>query len=297
MRQKRNRVIFGILAFCLWAMNMSAQYSRSLLVGISEYPEGNGWAEINGRADTDRLQPILEEKGFCVTKLNGEAATYRQIIQSLENLAAQTKTGDGVYIHFSCHGQPFKDEDGDEADGWDEALIPYDAPVRYEDGRYEGERHLLDDELNQYLNTIRKKAGEKGYLVVVIDACHAGTSYRGDNEEAPVRGTSRGFSKDNQLYRPSKLEKKGNYRIASGKDLAEVVILEACRPYQQNREIQEDNRYMGALSWYVGNQLKTDREWRELRWVNKVRSAMEGDIRLTKQNLVIESSLTLWEQQ
>lgn len=79
--------------------------------------------------------------------------------------------------------------------------------------------------------------------------------------------------------------------------MAEVVILEACRPYQQNREIQEDNRYMGALSWYVGNQLKTDREWRELRWVNKVRSAMEGDIRLTKQNLVIESSLTLWEQQ
>jgi hypothetical protein len=31
--------------------------------------------------------------------------------------------GDIIYLHFSCHGQPFEDMNGDEADGWDESYL------------------------------------------------------------------------------------------------------------------------------------------------------------------------------
>ena len=60
--------------------------------------------------------------------------------------------------------------------GWDEAFIPYDAKRCYKENVYRGENHLLDDELNNHLNAIRKNVGENGIVYVVIDACHAGSA-------------------------------------------------------------------------------------------------------------------------
>ena len=63
-------------------------------------------------------------------------------------------SGDIIYLHFSCHGQPIEDIDGDEDDGWDEALIPFDAKKKYQKGTYTGENHITDDELNSYLKRL-----------------------------------------------------------------------------------------------------------------------------------------------
>ena len=41
------------------------------------------------------------------------------------------------------------DDNGDEEDGLDEALIPYDAQFWYAPGEYEGQNHLRDDELGE----------------------------------------------------------------------------------------------------------------------------------------------------
>ena len=56
---------------------------------------------------------------------------------------SQCKVGDIVYLHFSTHGQPFEDLSGDEDDGWDESIVPVDAPIEYSKGKYEGENHLI----------------------------------------------------------------------------------------------------------------------------------------------------------
>ena len=44
-----------------------------------------------------------------------------------------------------------------------------------------GEKHLIDDEINVLLTDIRKKIGEEGAMLVVVDACHSGDSSRGED--------------------------------------------------------------------------------------------------------------------
>ena len=61
-----------------------------------------------------------------------------------------------------------------------------------------------------FSKTIHKSVGPKGFVYVVIDACHAGSSYRGDEDEDSVviRGTDKGFSKSNKQYAP-RIDKRG----------------------------------------------------------------------------------------
>ena len=41
--------------------------------------------------------------------------------------------------------------------GYDESFIPYDAQKVYADEIYTGENHIVDDELNGWLYSIKKK--------------------------------------------------------------------------------------------------------------------------------------------
>ena len=207
-------------------------------------------------------------------------------------MLSEATTGDIIYLHFSCHGQPVEDIDGDEEDGWDEALVPYDALKVYVQGKYTGENHITDDELNGYLNSIRQKVGTKGFVYVVIDACHAGSSYRGDEEEDSIisRGTNRGFTSTGKQFAP-KIDRRGKIRIEKSASLANICILEACRSYQVNSEIKENGNYYGSLSFYVDKTLKTTKLDKNISWTEKVATLMNKDTRLIRQNLVIESSL------
>ena len=199
---------------------LMAQEKHALLVGISEYPQYTdndaSWTKIHGVNDVQLIKPILKKQGFRINTLQDKTATYKAITKSLAKLKNEVREGDIVYLHFSGHGQAVEDESGDEVDGWDEAFIPYDAQKRYKVNVYSGERHLLDDELNEYLNAIRKRIGQKGILYVVIDACHAGSSFRGDDVEDSVfvRGADIGFSKNGKVYAPH-IDKRGSIRVQS----------------------------------------------------------------------------------
>ena len=91
-----------------------------------------------------------------------------------------------VVIHFSGHGQPFEDLSGDEADGWDEAIVPYDAKKCYS-RTYTGQCHIIDDELERYINSLRTTVGPRGFVYVVLDACHMGGASRDESETDSVR--------------------------------------------------------------------------------------------------------------
>jgi hypothetical protein len=185
-----------------------------------------------------------------------------------------------------------EDINGDEDDGWDEALVPVDAQKVYQKGDYTGENHIIDDELNEYLRSIRTKVGVKGFVYVVIDACHAGSSYRGDEEEDSViiRGTNKGFSTSNKQYTP-RIDKRGKIKIEKSASMANICILEACRSYQVNSEIREDGKYYGSLSFYVDKILRATELNRNISWTEKVALLMNKDSRLLRQNPVIETSL------
>ena len=286
----RNLLIVSLL--CIFSLSAFAQRKRAFLVGISHYDTaltGYQWNNINGVEDVNLLSPILMKQGFSLTTIIDEQATYQNITTQLSSFIKNTKKGDIVYLHFSSHGQPVEDIDGDEEDGWDESIVPIDAYKLYKRGFYEGKNHLLDDQLNQYVNKLREKIGAEGFLYVVIDACHAGTSSRAYDET--VRGTKVGFTYNNKVFKPS-TQKKSHYKMESSPKMAHVLFLEACRPDQINTEIMVAGKRCGPLSYHIAKALaakKLSNNGSEL--VSSVKATiMKEGCWPSNQNLVTETS-------
>ena len=298
MKRRDLHLIFIIViaAIEMFPVVANCQVKRALLVGISNYSLNSAtqWTDIHGANDVELLASTLKSQRFKITKVTNQQATAKRIRKELVSLIKSCRAGDVVYIHFSGHGQPVEDQNKDEADGWDEAIIPYDAQKVYSKGKYEGANHILDDELFNYFNQIRTKIGTKGFLCVVIDACHSGESSRGDELEEDadifIRGTQDGFSPNGKMYRP-RVNTNGHFVINSSATQSGIIILEACRSYQSNYEIKQDGQYYGPLSYYINKTLRSSQLLKSLSWVQVVKRLMDGDRRLTKQNMVIETSL------
>ena len=241
--------------FFIVGISGNAQRKRAFMVGISHYDTaltGYQWNNINGVEDIKLLEPVLKKQGFYLTTLIDEQATYQNITTQLSSFINKTKKGDIVYLHFSSHGQPVEDLNGDEEDGWDEAIVPIDAYKLYKKGTYEGKNHILDDQINKFVKKIREKIGPSGFLYVIIDACHAGTSSRANDET--VRGTKVGFTYNNKVFKPS-VSKQSNYKVEASAKMANVLFIEACRPNQVNMEIKVGDKRYGPLSYNIAQAL------------------------------------------
>lgn len=239
------------IAFILLFLAMlpaMGQDRYALLIGIGKYPEYSGWNDIHGDNDVSIIKTLLLEQGFKeenVAVLVNSSATKAVIMSALEELRERANSGDVVYIHFSGHGQQVTDLDGDESDRYDEAWIPYDARKKYEAGVYEGENHILDDELNLYLNGLRSKVGARGKIVLVADACHSGSGSRGlsDDEDEFVRGTNEKFEIPG-----------GGSNVIKKEAPVYWLYVGACKPYQTNYEHKAtDGTYYGSLSYVIAN--------------------------------------------
>ena len=285
-----------ILAFIFALPSVSnAQRKRALIVGISNY-HSNGykvWNNIHGAEDVMLLQPQLEKKGFIVNSLTNEAATYQGIISKLSAFIASSQKGDIVYLHFSCHGQPVEDglkgDQLDEADDWDEAIVPIDAGKDYSPTGYKGEKHITDDELNKYIVSLRKKIGPTGFLYLAIDACHAGTMSRKGIET--IRGTNEGLTKTGTKYNPPRSNVR-HFTIPKSADMSPALLLEACQSHERNTEIIIKRKEYGALSYNIWQALQNmssfDRNSKE-----KFKSCVENSTKVAgrwprTQTLVIE---------
>lgn len=247
--------LFLFLVALLLSSTANAQRKRAFLVGISHYDTaltGYQWNNINGVEDVNLLSPILKNQGFVITTLLDDQATFDNIVSQIVKFTNKTKKGDIVYLHFSAHGQSVEDLNGDEEDGWDESIVPIDAYKIYKKGFYEGKKHLTDDLLNKYVKKLREKIGPTGFLFVVIDACHAGTASRTNDET--IRGTHVGFTYNNKVFKPS-TNKKSHYRIDASVKQSNVLFIEACRPDQVNTEIKVDGKHYGPLSYNIAQTL------------------------------------------
>ncbi len=220
--------------------SLQANTRRALVIGIGDYPASSGWAKINGDKDIPMVEEMLLANDFSksnITELKNEQATCAAIKAGFEQLITKASTGDYIYIHFSGHGQQITDLDGDEEDGFDEAWIPYDAQFAFSKGKYEGQNHLIDDQLNGYLHRLREKIGKDGKIVVVADACHSGGGSRAEtDEEYIVRGTADAFVIANH--------KKTTFAISYP---VEWTFISACKSYQCNYEYKGNGSLTYAL--------------------------------------------------
>lgn len=243
--------------------------NRALLIGIGDYDtEKTGWEKLHGDKDVDLLSESLISAGFDkenIFTLKNEQAIKQEILKSLELIAKEAKQGDLVIFHFSGHGQPVKDLNGDESNGCDEAIVPYDAfkTLRYKNGGkyYQGENHIIDDELFPIFNEIKKKVGKSGYILVSVDACYSrGIEMNATGDLLPeeqervanVRGTDHVLKIDEKsplmkVGKPSGYTKEGK-----------MVVVSACREDERNFEYKNPatKEIYGSLSYTLATLLK-----------------------------------------
>ena len=142
---------------------------RALLVGINNYKAVEHL--MGSLNDVAAMRQILTTRwGFTpdnIVTLTEEAATRAAILAALNRLVSESGPNDTVVFHYSGHGSQVKDLNGDEEDGLDETLVPYD-------GRTPGVPDIVDDELDVIFSKLRTNTA-----LVILDSCHSGTGTRG----------------------------------------------------------------------------------------------------------------------
>lgn len=249
-------LVFLGLSMATLPGNLTAQTKRALLIGVGKYPTENGWTSLSSKNDIAIIKSALLERGFVeenISTITDEKATNQGIIQGIkDNLTAKVNPGDIVYLHYSGHGQQKKDLDGDEIDGYDECLVPYDSPKKFQKGVYEGQRLVTDDDLSVSLTAIREKLGKQGQLMVVLDACHSGTGTRGIG---PARGAAEVMADPDYIKsRHGSFQQVENSSLKSNKanaaNLSPMIAYFGSAQNQLNYEMTtESGERYGSLSY------------------------------------------------
>ena len=229
----------------------------ALIVAISKY-KNPLWGDISSVNDVPLIQSVLLKQNFQdkdIIVLKDESATKSGIVDNFRSIISNAKKGDIVFFHFSCHGQQVMDNLSkyqDELDGFDEAIVPYEAPPYYKKEEYTGQNHLLDDELGQLLYQIRQKVGETGDVIVTLDACHSGTATRGFGKS---RGTNIKIAPDD-YQPPVEIDEGTGVCENAGKfdgnysGLAPIVVISASGQDEANYEYVDKNlETYGSLSY------------------------------------------------
>ncbi len=274
---RQNILISTIMLICLFLDNINfAQTSekKALLVGIGKYPESGGWASLSSANDLKIVKSSLINQGFKeenIITISDEQGTKKNILEALGlTWMDKLKKSDIAYFHFSGHGQQIADADGDgdEVDGYDECIVPFDSPKKYVPGVYEGQNLITDDELRHSFAKIRKKLGSTGNLIVVLDACHSGTGTRGN---PLARGTTEVMASESFVQKNNqKVTQKENNKINDADQnestIAPMVAFFGSSQSQLNYEMTNDQgEHFGSLSYSFSkylSQLKPNESYR-----------------------------------
>lgn len=246
---KRFILIILTLLFCCEFFLMAR--NRALIIGVGHYPENSGWHELSSINDVELLKSVLAPT-FSVQTLTDSEATKEGIRKAIAKLTSTTVAGDIVVIHFSGHGQQMITDDPNEPDSLDEAIVPYDAYLE-KTNTYNGEKHIRDNELGDWIKELAEKAGETGAVFVSLDACHSDDANKGENDSGIVyRGSPEIFGAPKGFIPASIHYNSSSNIIHREPGSAEVLFLSACQTYEKNREY---NGY-GSLSYALANILR-----------------------------------------
>lgn len=210
---------------------------KALCIGINNYP-GSG-NDLNGCVnDANDWLARLKSFGFETKLLLDAQATKSTIISEFDALITQAKAGDVVVLTYSGHGTSIKDSNGDEPDGYDEALYVYDGA-------------MLDDQLRTILQ--KTKAGV--HVVVIPDSCFSGTVTRVATLSADLR---KRYIKTDTIPAGAKMIKG----FLSEEEMVEILI-SGCSDREYSYDAYINGRYNGAFTANALKVMKTGQTYQE----------------------------------
>ncbi len=172
------------LLFLYLLTTTASAADRALLIGIEQYRDPAIRPAHGAERDVlDMEQLLLHRLGFpaaAIHRLSGSQASSADIAREFRQwLIRDTRAGDRVFFYFAGHGSYLRDDDGDEKDGYDETIVPFDAtPV--------GPGMIRDDQFSRWMTEL---AGRR--VVLVFDSCHSGTIARSIGRAAESDETAR----------------------------------------------------------------------------------------------------------
>jgi hypothetical protein len=232
---------------------------KALCIGINNYPGTH--MDLNGCInDANDWSDALSARGFSVSKLLDDQATKAAMQAAIGNLIVKAAKNDSLVITFSGHGTYQPDTDGDEVDGLDEALCPYDLQTNG--------AALIDDEIKTLFAA--RKPGVR--IVLLADSCHSGTVTRAAPAEPDADTRPRFMPMGNWL--PDKLLPKNRAGKLASTLIAPVgtspllaaysralgdLLLSGCKegPNNFSYDAKINGRYNGAFTYYALKALKT----------------------------------------
>jgi len=143
---------------------------RAVMIGINYVGDKPG--ELSGCWNDvlNMKQYLVNVHGFEEDNIvillddgNHTEPTKANIIDAYKTVIDQAEDGDAIFLHYSGHGTKLRDDDGDEGDGYDEALVPRD---------FQTSGMIRDDDLYDILI---KNLPEGVHMVSLMDCCHSGT--------------------------------------------------------------------------------------------------------------------------
>jgi len=158
---------------------------RAVVIGIN-YVGQSG--ELSGcHNDVNNMMGYLIEKyGFQKENITilmddgeHEEPTRDNIMNAFKNLVSKSEKGDVCFVHFAGHGVRLRDDNGDEEDGYDEALVPLD---------YVHAGKIRDDDI---FSTLVGPMPAGVTLTCLMDCCYSGTVL-----DLPYKFVADGESKD-----------------------------------------------------------------------------------------------------
>ncbi len=250
------KTIFKI-AILLALANIATAEKHGLVIAVGQYSTESLWPSISSINDIPHITSAIRILGFeekNISIITNEQATKSGILQAISTLTNKVKEGDIVYIHYSGHGQQVVDDNGDELDGLDEAIVPYDSPQFFEPGVYEGENLIRDDLLGELSAVIRKKIGTEGQLILVLDSCHSGSGTRG---LAKARGTDKIMGPSN--FQPKSRGKESSMGLnINPENAAPMISFFGASSKELNYETLDDqSKPVGSLSYSLASILGT----------------------------------------
>ncbi|HKC69535.1 MAG TPA: caspase family protein [Bacteroidia bacterium] len=154
----------------------------ALIIGVDKYT--GSWQPLkNGVKDAKAVEALLRQKyKIDVFKTLYDAqATRKNIITTMEWLAANVKEKDNVLIYFSGHGE-YKQQLGKGY--W----VPVDAQTTSTSD------YISNNDIQTFLSGIKSK-----HTLLISDACFSGDIFRGNTIGVPFENSERYYKEVNNL--------------------------------------------------------------------------------------------------
>lgn len=233
---------------------------RALCIGINDYPGTSN--DLSGCVNDARdWAAELSSRGYTATLLLDSQASKAGMVAAMESLIRSGQGNDTLVITYSGHGTWAPDSSGDEPDGRDEGLCPWDI---------NSTGPLLDDEIRRLFD--QRAAGVR--ILLISDSCHSGSVTRGLETDLDPGMPRARFMPPQDWMRADELPaatQRPRALAGGGRRLGGDLLLAGCLDTEYSYDTSFQGRPNGAFTYYALKTLRAAKPSNYDAWFRAIR--------------------------